>query len=78
MRFWHVFANMSSEGSGEPTHPPNLARAVASRTHKVVRISGVTIYVIAWMLYTRSITTSSVYKISFSLPKFLQIGVYQN
>ena len=40
--------------------------------------SGVTSYVIAWMLKTRSMTPSLIYKVSFSLRKIIQISVCQN
>ena len=39
---------------------------------------GVTIYVIAWMLQTRSMAPSLIYTVSFSLRKIIQISVFQN
>ena len=41
-------------------------------------ISGVTTYVIAWMLQTRSMMPSLIYKASIPLRNFLQISVCQN
>ena len=35
-------------------------------------------YVIAWVLQTRSMAPSSIYKVSFSLRKIIQISVCQN
>ena len=40
--------------------------------------TGVTFYVIAWMLQTCSMAPSLIYMVSFSLRKFIQISVSQN
>ena len=42
------------------------------------KYQGVTTYVIAWMLQTRSMAPSLIYTVSFSLRKIVQISVCQN
>ena len=41
-------------------------------------VSGVTTYVMAWILLTRSMKSSLIYKVSLSLRKFIKISVCQN
>ena len=44
----------------------------------LLNISGVTTYVIAWMLQTRSMAPSLIYMISFFLRKIIQISKQYN
>ena len=43
-----------------------------------ITYSGVTTYVIAWMLQTCRMAPSLIYTVSFSLCKIIQISAYQN
>ena len=63
--FGHIYAHRVSL----------MTSAIYATAHK---ITGVTNYVIACMLPTRSMAPSLIYKVSFSLRTILQISVCQN
>ena len=68
----HLTQELTKHTKKNITHKRNKGSALSQHV-----VTGVTTYVIAWMLQTRSMGPSLIYTVSFSLGKITQISVCQ-